>query len=141
MAILVVCAQDRPVPDSPGRWYRGMPVHAFEDGHVFGAKEGPPWNLLFHFPNVSRDDLIDAFCRPDGDDEPNPIGPGRLISTYARRKQIFNQGQMTAAERRPGGKLTDQAKDAIAIRNRMMMDFPRDIVRRKPDVRIERDLP
>jgi len=128
------------VPDSPGRWYRGMPVAAFEDDHVFGAKEGPPWNLLFHFPKVSRDDLTDAFCRPDEDDEPNPIGPGRAISTYARRQQIFNQGQMTAAERRPEGKLTDQAKDAIAIRSRMMMDFPRDTQRRKPDVRIEKDL-
>jgi hypothetical protein len=117
-----------------------MPVAAFDDDHIFGAKEGPPWNLLFHFPNVGRDELTDAFCREDLVEEPSLIGRGRLISMYARRKRVFNEGQMIAAEHRPGGKLTDQAKDAIAIRDRMLVGFPRDSQKRPPDVRFDPDL-
>ena len=116
-----------------------MPVAAFDDGHVFGAKEGPPWNVLFHFPNVDRDTLTDEFCAPDETDIPNPIGPGRLISTYARRRNVFNAGQMEAAERRPDGKLTDRASSAISIRVKMLTDFPRDTNRRVPETRIYRD--
>lgn len=56
MAELLILAQDSPVADGPAKWYAARIVTVQEDGHEWGAKEGPPKFFILKVPGISKAD-------------------------------------------------------------------------------------
>lgn len=68
MAELLVVAGDRPVPDSGGRWYKGMVVEIRENGSPYGRKEGLPRFVVIKIPSLPIS-LFEALMDEDLEDE------------------------------------------------------------------------
>lgn len=56
MAEFLIKAEDSPVADGPGKWYAAHIVTVQEDGHEWGAKEGPPKFFIIKVPGIAKAD-------------------------------------------------------------------------------------
>lgn len=129
MAEVLVVAQDRPVRDSAGRWYRGQPVVVRPDGWKWGKREGPPLFVLVKVPQLSVEE-VEEFLAPD--DEPDIVTGGRL--RYARRKFRVPERVMEQVETNGGVLTLDRVRRRTDFQETALEPFPRDTQKRPAEL-------
>jgi hypothetical protein len=132
MAEILVVAEDRPVDDSAGRWYRGMPVTVRPDGWEWGKKEGLPLFWIVKLPRVTVEEAKELLLEIDEEDALDP-DDGAVIgrSLYARRKNVFNDENVAALMASVDGVLELRTVRIAQVRARLKL-FDRDPVKRPP---------
>ena len=127
MAEILVVATDRPVPDSAGRWYRGMPVVVRPNGWKWGRMEGPPRFVRIVVPNLPVKDA-EEFLAPD--DDPDLVTGGKTRLRYARRRFCVPERLLSQAEKAGGTLTLDQIQSRDRFRTEALEVFPRDTQKR-----------
>ena len=99
MAELLVVSQDRPVPDSGGKWREGEVVTIKPDGWEWGRKElDKDKFIVVELPGVDPDTLQE-YLEEDHDEEFIILGPTDLPPSYHRRRLVVPDNVMAAGKR------------------------------------------
>jgi len=128
MAEVLVCAYDRPVSDSGGRWYRGMPVVVMPDGHRWGKKERPPRFVVMKFPQLTLREAREVFLEPDTEltdaeildpETGEPTGEMmELRLLHARMKNVIPEARVAQALAADGTVTIQKRRTAVEAQER-----------------------
>lgn len=104
MAEFLIKAEDSQVPDGPGKWYAARIITVQEDGHEWGAKEGPPKFGLIKVPGIAKADAEQYLEEWRHNTTISIIGTDQSSDSYRLRlssdrvslsgKNAFNQTQI-----------------------------------------------
>jgi len=89
MAELLVTAQNHTLPNDPnkdrrGCYKRGYVVVIQPDGHGWGFKERPPWNVVIKVPGVpAASPVLQKYLAPELSAQ---VGPDGALLKYRRRR-------------------------------------------------------
>jgi hypothetical protein len=111
VAELLIVSNDRPVPDSPGKWREGETVIVRPDGWQWGREElNTDKFVILSIPDAVVEDVLD-FQHEDWDTPGDPETP-----MHHRRRFVIPSGLMSALKNAPAGRLERALATVLAQR-------------------------